>query len=185
MPFGLKNTEATFQHMVNKIFKELIGHIMKVYVDDMLMKSRRSTDHAQHLSEALDRLQKYKVRLNAEKYTFGVAFGNILGYLVTQNGIKANPDQLSAIMGMKSPTYVKEVQMLNGRLAALNRFLNCSMDKCKLFFQAINKNGVDFRRNENCEATFQGLKKYLASPSYPKPSPEKCYTSILQYRSRP
>jgi len=84
MPFRLKNTEATFQRMVNKIFKELIGHIMKVYVDDMLMKSRRSTDHAQHLSEALDRLQKYKVRLNPEKYTFGVAFGNILGYLVTQ-----------------------------------------------------------------------------------------------------
>ena len=96
-------------------------------------------DHSQHLREAFDRLRKYEVRLNLEKCTFGVAFGKFLEYLVIQWGIEANPDQISAILSMKSLTCVKEVQMLNERLAALNRFLSRSMDKCKSFFQAIKK----------------------------------------------
>ena len=74
-----------------------------------------------------------------EKNTFGAASRNFLGYLVTQRSIKANPDQLSAILNMKSPTCIKEVQILNGRLATLNRFLSRSMDKCKPFFQALKK----------------------------------------------
>ena len=65
---------------------------------------------------------------------------------------------------MKSPTCVKKVHMLNGHFVALNWFLSQSTDKCKSFFQAIKRNGVDFCWNEECEATFLGLKKYLASP---------------------
>jgi len=75
----------------------------------------------------------------------GVASEKFLGYLITQQGIEVDPDQISAILHMKSPTYVKEVQMMNGRLAALNQFISRSMDKCKPFFQALKKNGVDFR----------------------------------------
>ena len=120
MPFRLKNTGATFQWMVNKVFKELIGHTIEVCVDDILMKSLWSSDHVQHLSEMFDRLRKYKVKLNLEKYIFGVASGKFLIYLVTPQGIEANPDQISAILGMRSLTCVKEVHMLNGCLAALN-----------------------------------------------------------------
>jgi len=53
--------------------------------------------------------------------------------------------------------------MLNGRLTALNWFLSRFMDKCKPFFQAIKNNIANFRWNEECEAAFLGLKKYLAS----------------------
>jgi len=55
--------------MVDKIFKDLIGRTMKVYVDDMLVKSIPRTDHLQHLSEAFDLLRKYKVKLNPEECT--------------------------------------------------------------------------------------------------------------------
>ena len=60
--------------------------------------------------------------------------------------------------------------MLNGRLVALNRFINRSTDKCKLFFQALNKKAADFRWNEECEVAFQELKRYLVSP----PATETC-----------
>jgi len=63
------------------------------------------------------------MKLNTEKYTFRVASGKFLGYLVTQRGIEANPVQISTTLVMKSPTTIKEVQILNGHLAALNRFL--------------------------------------------------------------
>jgi len=52
MPFGLKNAGATFQQMVNKVFKDLIGRKMEVYVDDMLIKSLDHSDHVKHLEEA-------------------------------------------------------------------------------------------------------------------------------------
>jgi len=56
MPFGLKNARATFQRMVNKVFKKQTGHFMDVYVDDMLVKSLWYVDDLQHLSEAFNRL---------------------------------------------------------------------------------------------------------------------------------
>ena len=58
----------------------------------------------------------------------------------------------------------EEVQMLNGRLVALNRFISRFTDKYKPFFQALKKNEVDFHWNEECEIAFQGLKRYLSSP---------------------
>jgi len=59
---------------------------------------------------------------------------------------------------------MKEVQTLNRHLAVLNRFISQSTDKCRPFFQVLKKTGVDFCWNEECEMSFQGLKKYLASP---------------------
>jgi len=80
--------------MVHRIFKDLIGHTMEVYVDDMLVKSKQHSDHLHHLGEAFRLLQKYNVKLNPEKYMFRVASGKFLGYLVIQRGIEANHDQI-------------------------------------------------------------------------------------------
>jgi len=88
--------------MVNKIVKDLIGNTMKMYVDDMLVKSVQCTDHLQHLD-----------KLNPKKCTFGVASGKFLGYLVTRWGIEADPDQIYAILNIRLLTCMKEVQMLN------------------------------------------------------------------------
>ena len=75
MPFGLKNAGATFQRMVNKVFRDLIGSTMEVYIDDMLVKSVHRTDHLQRLDKVFNLLRQYKVKLNLEKCTFRVAYG--------------------------------------------------------------------------------------------------------------
>ena len=62
---------------------------------------------------------------------------------------------------MKSPTCVKEIQMLNGRLTTVNQIISSSTDKCKPFFQALKKNGADFRWNEECETSFLGAEEVL------------------------
>ena len=90
MPFSLKNAEATYQRLVNRIFKPLIGHTMEVYVDDMIMKSKNSTDHVRHLKETFDLLRKYRIKLNPEKCAFGISSGKFLGFLVSHQGIEAN-----------------------------------------------------------------------------------------------
>ena len=89
-------------------------------MDDMLAKSVQRMEHLQHLDKAFILLRQYEVKLSPEKYTFGVASGKFLGYLVTLRGIEADPDQILAILNMKSPTCIKEAQMLNRNLAAIN-----------------------------------------------------------------
>jgi len=109
IPFGLKNAGATFQWMVNKVFKDLIENTMEVYIDDMLVKSLQRTDHLQHLDKAFDLLRQYEVKLNLEKCAFGVASDKFLGYLVTQWSIKADPNKILAILNMRLSTCMEEV----------------------------------------------------------------------------
>ena len=84
MPFGLKNTGATYQRLVNKIFQDQIGRNMEVYVDDMLVKSVEAEEHIKDLQEAFGTLRKYQMKLNPTKCAFGVASGKFLGFMVTQ-----------------------------------------------------------------------------------------------------
>ncbi|KAH9653209.1 hypothetical protein KPL70_027331 [Citrus sinensis] len=108
MPFGLKNTGATYQRLVNKIFKPLIGHTMEVYVDDMITKSKKPKDHVKHLEETFELLRKYEMKLNPEKCAFGVSSGKFLGFLVSHRRIKVNPAKIRAVTEIKSLRTVKE-----------------------------------------------------------------------------
>ncbi|XP_027911605.1 uncharacterized protein LOC114170324 [Vigna unguiculata] len=86
-----------------------------------------------------------------------------LGLLLTERGIEANPDKCAAIINMRSPSNVKEVQRLTGRMAALSRFLAKSGDKGFPYFQCLKKN-EKFQWTDQCEEAFQKLKEYLSKP---------------------
>ncbi|XP_017227902.2 uncharacterized protein LOC108203469 [Daucus carota subsp. sativus] len=120
MPFGILNAGATYQRLVNMMFKDLIGKTMEVYVDDMLVKSKKAPDHIKHLSEMFSILRKFNMKLNPQKCVFGVESGKFLGFMVNHRGIEANPAKIQALLDMRSPSTVKEVQSLTGRIAALN-----------------------------------------------------------------
>ena len=98
MPFGLKNMGPTYQRLVIKMFRPLLGNTMEVYIDDMLVKSKEHPDHAKHLQETFELLRAYRMKLNPSKCAFGVGTGRFLGFMVTQRGIEANPLQLKAIL---------------------------------------------------------------------------------------
>ncbi|KAK0578013.1 hypothetical protein LWI29_003667 [Acer saccharum] len=121
MPFGLKNTGATYQRLVNRIFAWQIGRNMEVYVDDMLTKSTTVEKHSEDLKETFDILRKYKMKLNLSKCVFGVLSGRFLGFQVHQRGIEVNPEKIKALEGMASPKTLKDIQRLTGCLASLNR----------------------------------------------------------------
>ncbi|KAG7542873.1 Retrotransposon gag domain [Arabidopsis thaliana x Arabidopsis arenosa] len=163
MPFGLKNAGATYQRLVNKMFHNHLGKTMEVYIDDMLVKSLKKEDHVKHLEECFDILNKYQMKLNPAKCTFGVPCGEFLGYIVTERGIEANPNQINAFLNMPSPKNFKEVQRLTGRIAALNRFISRSTDKSLPFYQIL-KGNKGFLWDEKCEEAFGQLKAYLTTP---------------------
>lgn len=150
MPFGLKNAGATYQRLVNKMFKEQIGNTMEVYMDDMLVKSMKAEKHIKNLREMFDILCKYKMKLNPSKCAFGVLSGKFLGFMVNYHGIEANPAKIQALLDILPPRKIKNFQKLTGRITSLNRFILRAADSCKPFFQAFRK-GKDFARTANCE----------------------------------
>ena len=117
MLFGLKNARATYQRIVTRVFRPLIGKSMEVYIDDMLIKSKERPDHTMHLQETFEMLRKHNMKLNPLKCAFGVNSSKFLGFIETQRGIEANLIQLKAIMESKAPTSRKGVQQLTGWLA--------------------------------------------------------------------
>ena len=132
MPFGLNNAGATYQRLVNKMFSKQLGRTMEVYIDDMLVKSSRASNHVLQLQECFNILNKFRMKLNPTKCTFGVASGEFLGYLVTERVIKASPKQIAALVDTLPPRSIREVHRLTGKIAALNR-------QMLSFLQAIKK----------------------------------------------
>jgi hypothetical protein len=161
MPFDLKNAGATYQRLVNRMFRSQIGRNVEVYVDDMPVKSIRATKHIEDLRETFQTLKKYKMKLNPMKCAFRVSLGKILGFMVSQRGIKANPEKVKAVLEMEAPRTMKQLQRLTGRIAALNRFISRSTDKCLPFFKILRK---VFTWSEECEEAFEKLKEYLMNP---------------------
>ena len=159
MPFGLKSTGATYQRLVNHMFCPQIGWNLEVYMDDMLVKSWNKK-HLDDLQEAFDMLRRYNMKLNPSKCAFRVSSGKFLEFMDSHRGIKANPDNIQAILNIESLMNIKEVQSLTGQVATLNRFVSKATDKCLPFFKVLKK---AFEWMDECQKAFQDLKAYLTT----------------------
>ena len=129
----------------------------------MVVKSKIVSEHIGDLTNIFKILKGHKLRLNASKRSFGVGSGKFLGYMVTHRGIEVNPNQVKAINNLQPPQNPKEVQKLTGMTAALNWFISRSADRCRPFFQLMNK-WKGFEWTEECAQAFQQLKDYLSHP---------------------
>ena len=163
MPFGLKNAGSTYQRMMTRMFELQLGKNIEIYVDDMVVKSKVVSEHLEDLGGTFNVLRRHKLRMNVSKCSFGVGSSKFLGYMVTHKGIEVNPDQIKAINDLKPPRNAKEVQKLTRMIAALNRFISRSADRCRPFYLLINK-WKGFEWSEDCTAAFQQLKEYLSRP---------------------
>src|ERR1044072_4327487 len=163
MPFGLKNAGATYQRLMDKVFSRQIGKTMEVYVDDMIVRAESDERHCKYLEEAFQSNRPHNIRLNPEKCSFGIEGGKFLGYMISARGIEANPDKCRAIVNMKSPTSVKDVERLTGKIAALSRFIPQSGSISAPIFKCLKKD-KNFKWSEECEVAFEMLKKILSTP---------------------
>ena len=120
MPFELKNVEATYQRIMIKMFRDKIGDMVEVYINDMVIKSWESQRHIDDLMGVFEMLRQHRLCLNADVCVFGVGVGKFLGYMIIGVGkflgymiihrrIEVNLDQISAIDQLKplsNPKYV-------------------------------------------------------------------------------
>jgi hypothetical protein len=106
-------------------------------VDDIVVRSVQRKDHISDLAETFANMRSANLKLNPEKCVFGIHKGKVLRCLVSTKGIEANPGKIRALVDMKDPILVKDVQKLTGRVAALNRFIPRAAERSLPFFQVL------------------------------------------------
>jgi hypothetical protein len=137
MSFGLKNTGATYQWCMQACLKEQIGHNIEVYVDNIVIKSMKADSLLDDMWKTFANLDRYSIKLNPKKCSFGVPTGQLLGYLISERGIEGNPKKIQAIINMQPPKTLRHVQQLTGRLAALSCFISKLGKKAIPFYQLL------------------------------------------------
>nr|GEZ18702.1 reverse transcriptase domain-containing protein [Tanacetum cinerariifolium] len=164
MPFGMRNAGATYQHLVDKAFYKQISINLKVYMDDLVIKSRMEDEIVRDIEETFKTLRIINMKLNPKKCTFGVGEGMFLGYTVNTKGLKVCPYKVDAVLSLPSPKCIKDVQKLNGKLTSLNTFLAKSAEKSLPFFKTLKKctKKSDFHWTVEAEEAFKQMKQLIA-----------------------
>jgi hypothetical protein len=156
MPFGLKNTGATYQRAIQTCLADHWGKRVEAYVDDMVIKTENSENFIKDLQLVFNSMRRYRWKLNPEKRVFGVPAGKLLGLIVSHRGIEANPEKIDAIMRMEAPRSQKKVQRLTGLHGSPKQVHIKAGRKRPTVLQVTQEGGqvpVDFRGSESSRRT--------------------------------
>ena len=133
MPFDLKNAGTTYQRAMNTIFHDLIGTIIEVYIDDVVIKSKRRHTHLDDLRQTFMRIRQHNLKMNPAKYAFSVSTGIFLGFLVHHRGIEVDETKARPIINAPPPVTKKQLQSLLNKINFLCRFITNSPRKMRAF----------------------------------------------------
>ncbi len=123
LPFGLTGSPATFALLMNRVLQFYIAKFCFVFVDDILVYSKTFDEHLEHLTLVFERLKDAKLTVNLQKCSFAKKEVEYLGHIITQDGIRANPSKVSAILHMPSPQNKGDINKLNGLCSYLLNFM--------------------------------------------------------------
>jgi hypothetical protein len=169
MQFGLRNAGATYQRCMQHVFGDHIGRTVEAYVDDIIVKTRKADDPVGDLGIAFGCLRANGVKLNLEKCVFGVPRGMLLGYIVSQRGIEANPEKVPALERMGPIRDLKGVQKVLGCLAALSRFISRLGEKGLPLYRLLKKH-ERFSWTAEAQDALDKLKaSFTCSSTWPRP----------------
>jgi ribonuclease HI len=162
MPFGLMNAGATYHRCMNHVFGEHIGRTVEAYVDDIVVKTKKASDLLSDLETTFKCLRAKGVKLNPEKCVFGVPRGMLLGFIVSERGIEANPEKIAAITNMGPIKDLKGVQRVMGCLATLSHFISCLGEKGLPLYRLLRK-AERFTWTPEAEEALENLKALLTN----------------------
>ena len=158
MTFGLKNAGATYQKAIQTCLQGQIGRNAEAYVNDVVVKTKRSNRFITDLSKMFENLWRFKWKLNPTNCVFSFPSGKLLGFIVNSWGIEANPTKVNAIRYMKPPRSKKDLMKLIGCMASLSRFISRLGDRGLPFFKLLRKSDK-FEWNKKASWAFQELKE--------------------------
>ena len=123
MPFGLANAPATFQNMMNEIFKDMIDLGVVIYWDDILIYSENEEDHVALVKRLLEHHQEYQVAIAPKKCEWHRSRVNFLGYIISPEGVEIDQETIRTVVEWEAPDSVKGVQSFLGFANVYRRFI--------------------------------------------------------------
>ncbi|XP_057863758.2 uncharacterized protein LOC131071814 [Cryptomeria japonica] len=161
MPFGLINAGATFQRVMDLSFGHLRDKIIVVYLDDLTVFSRKRKHHVRDLRKVLVRCREHGVSLNPKRSIFGVMEGKLLGHIVSQEGVKVDPQRVKAIQQLSLPSNRNGVRSFFGQVNLLRHFIPDFVETTKYIVNMMSEK-VAFKWNEAGRKAFEEIKRVIA-----------------------
>jgi len=129
MPFGLQNAPAAFQHFINHTLHGFLDKFASAYLDDIIIYSKSKNEHQEHVRQVLEALQKAGLQIDINKCEFSVQETKYLGLIISNKGLKMDPDKLKAIIEWKPPNNLKDLQSFLGFANFYRRFIKTDGDE--------------------------------------------------------
>ncbi|GBG68812.1 hypothetical protein CBR_g3507 [Chara braunii] len=160
MPLGFTNAPATFQSLMDKGFREQIGRLVVVYLDDILIFSKSMEEHIKHLEEVFTILKKTQLHLNVENSEFGRDSVIYLGHQLSVAGLEPEATKVEVIRNWPQPANIRELHSFLGLESYYRKFVPRFSIITRPLSRLTSKN-VPYTWDTACEDAFQALKKVL------------------------
>jgi len=165
MPFGLSNAPATFQDMMNHIFRDMLDLGLLAYMDDLLIYAKTVEEHDKIVQEILRRLRENKLAVSPDKCVWRQTEMEFLGYLIGREGIKMSQEKVEAILEWKSPSSLTEVQSFLGFANFYRCFIQDYSRVARPLTELTKGNAKDWRWSPKAELVFKELKnRFTTAP---------------------
>ncbi|KMQ85218.1 reverse ribonuclease integrase, partial [Lasius niger] len=174
MLFGLHSAPATFQRLLDSVLGPALEPHVFVYLDDIIIISRTFEEHIELLAEVFRRLREARLRLNPEKCRFCVGQLKYLGHVIDRNGIRTDPEKVSAVANWPEPTSVEQVRQFLGMASWYRRFI-ADFSKIAAPLTKLTKKHARWSWGETENEVFHVLKwtlifaPVLACPDFSRP----------------
>ena len=162
MSFGLTNAPAYFMSMMNKVFMEFLDKFVVVFIDDIMVYSKNEEEHKEHLRLVIEKLREHQLYAKFSKCEFWLKEDGFLGHVISGEGIAVDPTKVQSVTGWLAPTLVSEIHSFLGLAGYYQRLIK-NFSKIVKPMTKLLKKDTKFKWMEDCEASFQELKKRLTT----------------------
>jgi hypothetical protein len=162
VPFGLTIAQTTFMCLMNNVFSNFLDIFVLVFIDDILIYSKRREEHKEHLKSVIQVIREHNLYVKFSKCDLFSKRINYLGHVINEEGVAVDLDKIKSIIDWPTPRDVSYIRSLMVLAGYYRRFIKGSSNIVCLI-TSLRKRGVIFVWKTECEEIFHQLKHLLTN----------------------